>query len=128
MINTVEEFKLLFDRDDHTALAHQTAPPKVWNAILDNHPQLARCVAANKTIPDEIIERLSLSHDIDVRWNIATKRKLKKSTFELLATDSDPTIRHRIACNPKTPRDILQRLSIDPDPMVASSATQKLAN
>lgn len=128
MINTAEEFKILCDIDNNTTLAHQTAPPEVWIAVLDNYPHLERCVSSNKTLPNEIIERLSSSQDVDVRWNIATKRKLTRSTFERLATDLDPSIRHRIACNPKTPKDILQILSKDSDPMVASSAIRKLSN
>lgn len=126
MISTAEEFKTLCDNEDGTTFAHQAASLEVWISILTKYPHLEKCVASNKTIPHEIIERLSRSHDIDVRWKIATKRKLDRSTFERLAADSDPTIRHRVACNPKTPRDILQKLSIDPDPMVASSATRKL--
>jgi hypothetical protein len=128
MINTAEEFKNLCANEDDTTFAHQAAALDIWIEVLSRYPQLERCVASNKTIPNEIIERLSMSNDIDVRWKIATKRKLDKSIFERLATDSDPTIRHRIACNPKTPKHILQILSKDSDPMVASSAMRKLCN
>ncbi|GLO59126.1 hypothetical protein GIB19_13075 [Pseudomonas sp. ITEM 17296] len=123
---TAEEFRILCDDDEDTTFAHQTASLEVWTEILNNYPELARCVAGNKNIPDDIIDRLSKSSDIDIRWKIATKRKLNRTVFERLAIDSDATVRHRIACNPKVPKDILQQLSKDPDPMVASSAIRKL--
>jgi len=126
MINSAEDFKTLCENEDDTTFAHQTASIEVWTEILNTYPQLARCVAANKNIPDDIIDRLSKSSDIDIRWKIATKRKLNRTIFARLAIDSDATVRHRIACNPKVPRDILQQLSNDPDPIVASSAIRKL--
>lgn len=126
MIHTAEEFKNLCDNDEDVTFAHQTASTEVWIEVLSKYPQLERCVAANKNIPDSIIDHLSKSLDIDVRWKIATKRKLSRVVFERLAGDTDPTIRHRIACNPKVPSHILHMLSIDPDPMVASAATRKI--
>jgi hypothetical protein len=126
MILTAEEFRSLCENDDDTTFAHQVASSEVWSDVLRKYPELARCVAANKTIPDDIIDCLSKSNDIDIRWKIATKRKLNRDVFERLAGDTDPTIRHRIACNPKTPSDILQLLSKDPDLMVASAASRKL--
>ncbi|MFK0033165.1 hypothetical protein [Pseudomonas monteilii] len=128
MIHTAEEFRILCENDDDTTFAHQTASSEVWIEILSKHPHLARCVAANKTIPDEIIDYPSKSDDIDIRWKIATKRKLNKTIFERLAKDIDATIRHRIACNPKTPGDILLPLSRDSDTMVASAANRKLGS
>ena len=126
MIYTPEEFKILCENEEDTTHANQAASSEVWIDVLNKYPQLARCVAANKTIPDDIIDRLSKSNDLDIRWKIATKRKLNRAIFERLAADTDPTIRHRIACNPKTPSDILLFLSKDPDSMVALAATRKL--
>jgi hypothetical protein len=73
-----------------------------------------------------VLEKLSLSDDVDVRWDVAMKRRINRSTFERLATDKSVVVRHRIACNPKTPKDLLTLLATDKDDMIAEAAKKRL--
>ncbi|MFK0310265.1 hypothetical protein ACIQUF_03390 [Pseudomonas sp. NPDC090233] len=126
MLKTPKDFWLLCEDDENTSFAHVSATTELWIEILEIYPVLSRCVAANKTIPDQVIELLSKSDDMNVRLKIATKRKLNRTVFERLANDPDPNIRDRIAYNPKVPNDILEKLCKDSDPIVACSAKRKL--
>ncbi|MNB68045.1 hypothetical protein D3C81_302640 [compost metagenome] len=126
MIISASEFKQLCEVESDTSFAWQRADDQTWREILSTYPELARCVAGNKTIPEPIIEQLAASDDVDVRWTIACKRRLSGVLMSRLAQDSDATVRHRIACNPKVPEKILELLSVDPDEMVAASARRRL--
>lgn len=63
---------------------------------------------------------------MNVRWNVAMKRRISRTIFERLACDENISVRHRIACNPKAPEDILLQLSTDRDPIVAEAAKKRL--
>ncbi|MFK0313325.1 hypothetical protein ACIQUF_19095 [Pseudomonas sp. NPDC090233] len=127
MITNAIEFKEICEGGSNTNFAHQQAPEEIWLEILNRYPELDTAVASNKTIPDSIIELLSISDDVNVRWRIALKRRLSRSAFDRLAIDKDASVRQRIACNPKVPIDILRQLTQDDDEMVADSAKKKLA-
>jgi len=126
MLTSAWAFKQLCESESDTSFAWQQAEDQTWMDILAVYPELARCVARNKTIPEFIIEQLANSEDVDVRWSIACKRRLSQGVMSRLAQDADATVRHRIACNPKVTRQTLELLSVDPDKMVAASAKRRL--
>ncbi|MDT3556812.1 hypothetical protein ROV95_11880 [Stenotrophomonas maltophilia group sp. msm1] len=126
MITSAWAFKQLCENESDASFAWQQAEDQTWIDILAAYPELARCVAGNKTIPEFIIEQLATSEDVDVRWRIACKRRLSEGLMSRLAHDVDATVRHRIACNPKVTPRILELLSADPDKMVAASAQRRL--
>lgn len=126
MITSAWAFKQLCENESDASFAWQQAEDQTWIDILATYPELARCVAGNKTIPEFIIEQLASSQDVDVRWRIACKRRLSEGLMSRLAQDADASVRHRIACNPKVIPKILESLSVDPDKMVAASAQRRL--
>ncbi|HDX0808197.1 MULTISPECIES: hypothetical protein [Stenotrophomonas] len=126
MIASAWEFKRLCENESDTSFALRHADDQTWRDILSTYPELARCVAGNKTIPLAIIEQLAASDDVDVRWKIASKRRLDPALMSRLARDSDASVRHRIACNPKVSKEVLELLTGDPDEMVAASAQRRL--
>lgn len=129
MIASAEEFKRYIEskNDEDNSRALDSASDEVWFYILSKYPELSRDVVFNHTISVEVLERLSLSDDMNVRWNVAMKRRINRTIFERLACDENVSVRHRIACNPKAPEDILLQLSTDRDPIVAEAAKKRLS-
>ncbi|WP_350616344.1 hypothetical protein [Pseudomonas sp. HY7a-MNA-CIBAN-0227] len=130
MINSAEEFKRYIQSDNEIerAKAEDIASDEVWFEVLSKYPELARQIVANNTISVEVLDRLSLTEDATVRWDIAMKRRINRPTFERLAFDRDTKVRHRIACNPKVPKDILAKLVTDKDEMVSAAAKKRLSD
>lgn len=124
MITSAGEFISLRDSDvksEYDRSAIESASVAVWHEIIEKHPAYRRWVAHNKTIPIEILERLS-ECDAETRWFVAVKRKLSPALFEKLSRDIDPSVRGAIASNKKTPLSILRALSEDKDGDVARLA------
>ncbi|WLG42750.1 hypothetical protein [Pseudomonas sp. FP1740] len=128
MIGSAEDFKRYIESEIETerAKGHDMASDEVWFDVLSKYPELSREVVANNTISIEVLERLSLTEDASVRWDVAMKRRINRATFERLACDQDVSVRHRIACNPKVPSDILAQLALDEDEMVSAAAKKRL--
>ncbi|MDR1311558.1 MAG: hypothetical protein LBK01_06785 [Burkholderiaceae bacterium] len=125
MISSAKEFIHLRDstvKEEYDRSAYEEAPLKVWKEVLEKYSDYARWVVHNKTVPLEILEILSFSEDVDIRWEVATKRKLSPELFERLSKDRETTVRVRIAVNRKTPLSILDVLCNDEDADVASGA------
>lgn len=129
MITSAEEFKQYIESEseEENGKALDSAPDEVWFDVLLKYPHLSRDVVFNHTISIEVLERLSLSEDMNVRWNVAMMRRISRVIFERLAGDENISVRHRIACNPKVPADILLMLSTDNDPIVAEAAKKRIS-
>jgi hypothetical protein len=128
MISNADEFKYYSESKNEieNAKINEVATEEVWLEVISRYPELSRLVVANGSISTDVIEKLSLSDDVDVRWDVAMKRRINRSTFERLATDKSVVVRHRIACNPKTPKDLLTLLATDKDDMIAEAAEKRL--
>lgn len=128
MISSAEEFKRYVEsnNEDERIKAHESAPEEIWIEILRKHPDLSRQVAFNSTIPLTILELLSQSDNVEVRWDIAMKKRINRPIFERLSNDTSPSVRHRIACNSKTPQELLVKLSLDEDEMVSEAAKKRM--
>src|SRR5262245_20782386 len=110
MITTAEEFERLRNSElpeEYNRSAHEAASEQVWLAVLASYPEMTFWVIHNKTVPLAILELLANHPDKDVRWAIASKRKLSTALFEQLAVDTDEYVRLAIATNRKTPRHVL---------------------
>ncbi|WP_176014127.1 hypothetical protein [Victivallis sp. Marseille-Q1083] len=114
MIESAEEFVRLREseiEEEYERAATDELPLNVCLDIIARFPHKKQWVVINKTVPIEILELLA--DDEDVRFEVATKRKLTRDLFLKLSKDPDATVRERIACNAKTPIDILRGMYPD---------------
>lgn len=126
MIESAEEFISLRSseiKSEYDRSALEEAPISVWLDIIDKYPDYRGWVAHNKTIPIEILDKLS-NYDEDTRVIVASKRKLTLEMFEKLACDSSSSVRISIIVNKKTPLEIIRSLTLDKDKQVADIATR----
>lgn len=126
MIKTANEFISLCssaEQGDSDLSMSEEAPIEVWNELIDLHPLSLIDIAQNRTIPSEIISKLSVTGDATVRAIIAEKRRLPVHLFPMLASDADEIVRRRIACNAKTPIELVRHLMSDAVRDVADVAT-----
>ena len=129
MIRSVAEFVNLRsseDPADQTRATLEDADDKVWLAVIEQHPDLRKWVARNKTVSLSIIRLLTDDPDPLTRTWVARKRKLDRAMFVALSTDADERVRHALATNAKLPPDLLRLLSRDPVALVATEAQQRL--
>jgi Leucine rich repeat variant len=129
MIRTVAEFANLRnskDPADQTRATMDAADDKVWLEVIEQHPDLRKWVAQNKTVSLSIIRQLIDDVDPVTRSWVARKRKLDRAMFVALSTDADERVRHALATNAKLPPDLLRLLSQDPIDLVATEAQQRL--
>lgn len=130
MISSASEFAQLRSsqlKEEYDRAAHEEASLEVWRDVIENYPELRKWVAHNKTVPLEILQELC-KFDVEVRFFVASKRKLSQELFNLLSADPDATVRQQIAANKKTPADILEKLLADKDEDVARVAQFNLSN
>ena len=129
MIRSAAEFLRLRtseDAADQTRATHEAADDQVWLAVIEQHPDLRKWVAQNKTVPMSIIGLLLTDEDPVTRSWVARKRKLDRAAFVALSTDADERVRHALVTNVKLPPDLLRLLSKDPIDLVAAEAQQRL--
>jgi len=124
-IESAEEFVRLRTSErpeDYLRAAREPASSEVWDAVIDDHPDMRFWVAQNKTVPHSVLERLADDPDPRVRWMVARKRKASAALLATLALDPDPGVRVAVAQNSSTPDEILARLRADDVPEVARAA------
>lgn len=130
MIQSAEEFYRLRVSDnpeDYRRAAHDSASEAVWRNVIRQYPDMKKWVVHNKTVPIPILELLAEDADEEVRWFVATKRKLTLALFEKLAKDSNESVRVRLISNKKVPLSVLEALSQDSVAFVRESALETLA-
>lgn len=128
MISSAEEFVRLRTSQDpelYQRAARDSAPDQVWQDVIANYPEMRRWVVHNKTVPLHILVQLSTDESDDVRYAVATKRKLSLELFETLATDPCDSVRHAIALNKSIPADVLAKLESDSERFVAQAARRR---
>jgi hypothetical protein len=74
-------------------------------------------IAANPTMPADLVETLSRHPDADVRTAL-TGQNLTAEQVRRLAGDPDPSVRSGIAARAGLPDDLVRQLVNDPDPQV----------
>lgn len=129
MITSAEEFVALRVseiKDEYDRAAMEEAPISVWREVIEKFPEYRRWVAHNKTVPVEILEELCVFDD--VRYFVASKRKLSQALFERLSQDPDSLVRGAIAANRKAPVAILEKLLEDESESVVRVARYNFAS
>ncbi len=129
MIQSPDEFAALINENSGESrfrARSDTASVKVWSDVIEQFPELKIDVIWNKTVPIEILDRLSLDSNSEVRGWVATKRKLTQDMFERLASDPSDHVRSRLAENANVPVHLLKRLCNDVAPQVAEDANNAL--
>jgi hypothetical protein len=111
---------------DYSRAAGEEAAPGVWDDVIRDYPDARVWVAQNKTVPVEILERLAVDADPQVRHMVAMKRKITPQILNVLASDSDEMVRIRVVMNKKSSRVILERLARDPSEHVRVAAIARL--
>ena len=116
MIESAEEFVRLREseiEEEYERAATDELPLNVCLDIIARFPHKKQWVVINKTVPIEILELLADDEDENVRFEVASKRKLTRDLFLKLSKDPDATVRGRIVFNAKTPIDILRGMYPD---------------
>src|ERR1017187_6205118 len=99
MIRSAKEFVELrtsTNAQEYMRAATEDADLNVWLEVLREFPEMSVWVARNKTVPMEILQRLVLDPDAEVRAAVATKNKLPADLMTALAADPDDSVRERI--------------------------------
>jgi len=128
-IATADEFVALLDMrplSPSLISAVQAASAAVWWDVLERFPDLAVWVAANRTIPNEIIAQLALHPRIQVRVAIASHPQLPDAIMMQLAHDKSDLVRMRIACNARASRGVLSLLTADACVVVSKHAQARV--
>lgn len=131
MIKSAKEFIELRNSskpEDYSRASNEEASIAVWEAILKDHPHMAKWVAHNKTIPYEFLELLATHDEPAVRSTVAMKNKLKEPLLTKLATDSDETVRMAVARHKKATASVLRLLTNDSWDEISVFATNRIKN
>lgn len=131
MIESAEEFvrlRLSENQEEYSRAAHDEAPIRIWNEVMDSYPDMAFWVAQNKTVPYELLERLSDHKEDRVRSMVAMKNKLKEPLLMKLASDSSDSVRMSIARHKKATLAVLRQLTDDAWAEVAELALERIEN
>ena len=128
-IGSADEFRQLLEAsplDLARVVSARAVSPEVWWDVLTLYPELAVWVAANRTIPQELVTHLSSHHRIQVRVAIASSQSISDDMIEQLAHDKSDLVRMRVACNARAPREVLAHLVADPCVVVSKHAQARL--
>ena len=115
-IKSADEFLQLRTSDDpveYRRAANSPATDEVWLDVIERFPEMREWVAHNKTISQEIIEKLSVDESARVRYTIAQKRKVPEHVLRRLAVDNDDGVRLAVARHPKAPHALLTEMLQD---------------
>lgn len=130
VIGTAEEFLQLLRSDSpeesRSAVTRPTAPG-VLLQVANIAPSERVWVVRNKSVPPELLAELAGDSDVDVRFSIASKRRVTADVLRRLARDPEESVRAQVARNKNTDTETLQRLSSDALGMVRSEALDALA-
>lgn len=128
MIESAESFVQLLEAKPPEAfrLAWVEAPAQVWWDVLSRYPQLSVWVAANFTIPDEIVAHLARNGSTQARTAVASRAALPEELLLLLAHDKDELVRLRVAFNRQATRGVLTVLAGDACVVVRKHAQARL--
>lgn len=98
----------------------------MWWEVLARHPDAAVWVAANQTIPNEIVTHLASHHRVQVRAAVASNREIRGEVMIQLAHDKSDLVRMRVACNANASREVLAGLVADACVVISKHAQARL--
>jgi hypothetical protein len=102
MIQSADEFIRLRTseiKEEYDRSAHDTADISTWTDVIEKYPDYKEWVIHNKTVPIEILERLTLDNDPKIRSAVARKRKINDKIFLMLSVDNDENVRYALMSN-----------------------------
>ncbi len=94
-ISSAAEFEALITsdcQDQNKRASWATASDETWFDLLDKEKDTRFMVAHNRTIPANILKRLSEDASSRVRLRVAMKRKLPESIRQNLINDEDKAV------------------------------------
>lgn len=80
-------------------------------------------IAANPSLPPDVVVLLAADPDPEVRWEITRRADLGPAERRALVTDPDPGVRRMLARHPDLDHDERRVLAADPDPKVRLSVS-----
>lgn len=104
MIKTAEEFKYLRSSenlDEQRRAGVEEASIETWQEVINKYPELKEWVIYNKTIPLEILDKLSKDPNPGIRSEVARKRKINLEIFDRLKNDQDENVKLSLLYNRK---------------------------
>jgi hypothetical protein len=127
-IASAEDFGRRIDElaDPACIRSAEAASPQVWWDVLQRLPQHAVWVAANRTIPAGVVQRLASHDSLQVRVAIASNPAIARDVMSSLAHDRSDLVRMRVACNANASRDVLMALAADSCVVVSRHAQARL--
>ncbi|MFC9845355.1 hypothetical protein ACFWFF_25305 [Streptomyces sp. NPDC060223] len=101
-------------------LLHQALSRSVVNSVLTAPagPEDRAMIAANPSLPADVVTLLAADPDPEVRGTIARRADLGPAELRALVADPDPDVRRRVACHADLAPAELRALGTDPDPKV----------
>ncbi len=130
MIESAEAFAEMVNSTppDPFRLAWAEAPTAVWWELVDRYPHLSAWVAANRTVPEEVLAHLASHGNTQARTVVASKAQLPEQLLLILAHDKDEAVRLRVAFNALATREVLASLASDACPVVRMHAQARLTH
>lgn len=116
------------NQEDCWRASNEEALLSVWHEVLNLYPEMAFWVAQNKTIQFEILEKLALHPQSEVRAMVAMKNKLDENLLLLLSRDPDESIRMSVARHKRATRNVLNQLLNDPWLEISKLAKARVAS
>jgi hypothetical protein len=113
MIKSADEFIRLRTseiKEEYDHSEHDNADITTWTEVIDKYPDYKEWVIHNKTVPIEILERLTLDNDPKIRSAVARKRKINDKIFLTLSVDKDENVRYALMCNTNLTVDKLRQI------------------
>jgi hypothetical protein len=113
MIKSADEFVRLRTseiKEEYDRSAHETADISTWTEVIEKYPDYKEWVIHNKTVPLEILERLTLDKNPEIRSAVARKRKINDKIFLILSRDNDENVRYALMCNTNLTVDKLKQI------------------
>ena len=113
MIKSADEFIRLRTseiKEEYDRSAHDNADISTWTEVIQKYPDYKEWVIHNKTVPIELLERLTLDNDPKIRSAVARKRKINDKIFLTLSQDKDENVRYALMCNTNLTVDKLRQI------------------
>lgn len=129
MIKSAEEFIRLRTseiKDEYDRAANDSADISTWTELIEKHPDFKEWVIHNKTVPIEILERLTLDKDPKIRSAVARKRKINDKIFQALSRDKDENVRHALICNTNLTVDKLRQIETTDSEWLTSQLNERI--
>jgi hypothetical protein len=129
MIKSADEFIRLRTselKEEYDRSAHDTADISTWMEVIDKYPDYKEWVVHNKTVPIEILERLTLDKDPKIRSAVARKRKITDKIFLMLSTDNDENVRYALMCNSNLTVDKLKQIETSDSDWLANQLKERI--